>query len=82
MVKKFFGNVLLLVLDNGEAHIQFTGCKRALPVSAARFVRRLKKERGSLYAKHPVTDTKTPEFNRRFGFNEVRRDFAFVYYEL
>ena len=82
MIKKFFGSVLVVVLDNNEVHVQFVGRKRVLPISAARFVKRLKKERGKLYAKHAVTDTKTPKFNRRFGFNEVRRDFAFVYYEL
>ena len=73
--------VRLVVLDNGETHIQPLAKPFTLPIATARFVRRLRKERGKLYAKHAVTDTATPRFNRRFGFKEVRRDHAFVYYE-
>lgn len=76
-----YPNARLVVFDNREVHFDPLSKPFVAPVKGVKDFMRLKKRLGTVYTKHAVTDSKTPSFNKRLGFKEVKRDFAFVYYE-
>ena len=76
-----YPNARLVVFDNHEVHFDPLSQPFIAPVKGVRDFMRLKKSLGKVYTKHTITDDKTPRFNTRLGFREVKRDFAFVYYE-
>ena len=76
-----YHNARLVVFDNHEVHFDPLSQPFIAPVKAVRDFMKLKKSLGRVYTKHAITDDKTPRFNMRLGFREVKRDFAFVYYE-
>ena len=76
-----YPNAHLVVFDNHEIHFDPLSQPFIAPVKGVRDFMKLKKSLGMVYTKHAITDDKTPRFNTRLGFREVKRDFAFVYYE-
>lgn len=76
-----YPNARLVVFDNHEIHFDPLSQPFVAPVKGVRDFMKLKKSLGRVYTKHAITDDKTPQFNTRLGFREVKRDFAFVYYE-
>lgn len=70
----------LLVTGNYEVHMT-PGRKGFIPPSGVKDFLKLRKRFNTLYTKHAVVDEATPKFNARLGLREVKRDFAFVYYQ-
>lgn len=81
LVEYTYPNARLVVFDNHEVHLDPLSQPFIAPVKLIRDFMKLKKSLGRVYTKHAITDDKTPRFNTRLGFREVKRDFAFVYYE-
>ena len=81
LVEHTYPNARLVVFDNYEVHFDPLSQPFIAPVKGVRDFMRLKKSLGKVYTKHTITDDKTPWFNTRLRFREVKRDFAFVYYE-
>lgn len=78
--KRYKCGARLVCLPNNEVHMT-PGRGGFVPPSGVKEFLKLRRKFNTLYTKHATVDERTPSFNARLGLKEMKRDFAFIYYQ-